>query len=258
MLKYFTDSCLSTATGISHAFFTKAGGVSTGNYASLNCDYQGGDKPCHVTHNRSLVAAHFGVTLSQLATVTQVHSTTVITITDTHSCSNTLADAIVTKVPKLLLGAMSADCAIVLLADPHNKVIGIAHAGWQGAKNGILANVVQAMEELGSKSNQIIAALSPCIGPNSYQVGTDFYQNFCQETISNKQYFVSTQPNQSAFWFDLKAYIVSKLRSLNLIHLSTAVAWDTYPAEQQFFSYRRAYQNNNLPCGRQISALMLN
>lgn len=254
MVKYFTDSCLSTATGISHAFFTKAGGISTGNYAGLNCDYQGGDKREHVEHNRRLVAEQFGVALSQLATVTQVHSNTVLIIKDNSSCANTPADAIVTKVPKLLLGALSADCAIVLLAAPQTKVIGIAHAGWKGAKNGILANVVQAMEQLGSKSQQIIAALSPCIGPDSYQVSADFYQTFCQENMSNKQYFGH---KQGSFWFDLRAYIVAKLRSLNLIHISTAVAWDTYPAEQQFFSYRRAYHNNNLPCGRQISAIML-
>lgn len=255
MLPVLLDSSLTTA-GIKHGFFTKIGGISFNNYSSLNCDYQGGDELHRVNYNRNLVANHFNLKLSQLITNQQIHSNKVI-IVDEKSKDLYPADALVTKSPKIMLGATSADCPIVLLADPQAKIIGIAHAGWKGAKSGIISNTVKCMEQLGSKTSDIIAAISPCIAQNSYQINQSFYQEFCQQKAQNKKYFLpDKQP--SCFLFDLIGYIIDELSNLKIKQISQEVAYDTYTNSQQFFSYRRSFHNNNLPCGRQISVIVLN
>src|SRR2546427_1830885 len=54
-------SSLAALPGIRHAFFTRAGGVSGGIYASLNGGQGSGDNPDHVRKNRARMAAALGV-----------------------------------------------------------------------------------------------------------------------------------------------------------------------------------------------------
>ncbi|MBN9196219.1 MAG: polyphenol oxidase family protein, partial [Microbacterium sp.] len=57
-------------------------------------------------------------------------------------------------------------------------VIGAAHAGWKGALGGVVASAVEAMVDLGASRDRMVAAVGPCIGPDSYEVGVDFLERF--------------------------------------------------------------------------------
>jgi YfiH family protein len=61
-----------------------------------------------------------------------------------------------------------------MLFDPVRKVIGMAHAGWQGTVKQIAAKTVCAMKEnYGSDPKDMYAAIGPSIGPDHYEVGVD-------------------------------------------------------------------------------------
>src|SRR5690606_1520902 len=111
-------------SGIRHAFFGRRGGVSAGDFASLNVSAKGGDRPDFVAHNRSEACEAAGFAANMLVTVRQVHSAEVLTIgSASQPDEQPEADAMVTRAPGLALGILTADCAPVLLADPAAGVI---------------------------------------------------------------------------------------------------------------------------------------
>jgi len=116
--------------GIRHGFFTRVGGVSEGIYAGLNCGFGSSDDPAHVAQNRALVARHLGAASGEVLTLHQVHSALAVHVTG-HIARGELpkADGLVTRTRGLVIGALAADCAPVLFADPIAGVIGAACAG---------------------------------------------------------------------------------------------------------------------------------
>src|SRR5690606_10055442 len=87
-------------------------------------------------------------------------------------------DGLVTDRPGIVLGVLTADCAPVLFADPEARVIGAAHAGWRGARDGVLEETIAAMRSLGAEPSRTVAAIGPTIGPDSYEVGPEFPHHF--------------------------------------------------------------------------------
>src|SRR5579871_5960423 len=130
---------LSNLPTISHGFFGRTGGVSTGKYESLNCGPGSKDEPAHVEENRRRVRSALGA--DALNTLYQVHSATAVTV-DSPWQTPPQADAMATKTRGILLGILSADCAPVLLADADAGVIGAAHAGWKGALAGVTDSAI--------------------------------------------------------------------------------------------------------------------
>ena len=121
---------LKTSKNIKHGFFTRQGGVSSGLFDSLNCGYGSGDDPENVIANRSIVMEQFGLQHKDLNTLSQVHSARVVIAKNKWSLGGRpRADAIVTKIPDLAIGILTADCVPVLFVDPEAKIIGACHAG---------------------------------------------------------------------------------------------------------------------------------
>src|SRR5436305_896277 len=149
-----------TLTGIRHAFFTRAGGVSTGLYATLNGGVGSQDESGKAVENRARMAAALGVEPQRLLTAYQSHSPNVVVAEAPWTTDNRPnADAIVTRMRALAIGVTTADCGPILLADPRAGVIGAAHAGWRGALSGVVEATVAAMERLGAAADPIRAAL---------------------------------------------------------------------------------------------------
>ena len=139
-----------TLTGIRHAFFTRAGGVSGGLYASLNGGVGSQDDAGSVEENRARMAAALGVEPRRLLTAYQSHSPNVVVAQVPWTTENRpQADAIVTRMRALAIGITTADCGPVLFAEPRAGVIGAAHAGWRGALTGVIEATIAAMEQLG-------------------------------------------------------------------------------------------------------------
>jgi hypothetical protein len=239
----------------SHGFFGRRGGVSNGIFASLNCGPGSGDERANVIENRKRVADTLSPN-TPLLTLYQIHSGNAVTVTAPWNIGDgPQADAMVTNVPNLALGILTADCAPVLFADPEAKVIGAAHAGWKGALDGVTDSTIAAMEALGAKRNRIAAAIGPCISQTNYEVGPEFRDRFLESDPAFARFFVpSDRPDH--FRFDLEGFVAQRLDAADLAsveRLSTC----TYAAEDDFFSFRRATHREEKDYGRQVSAIMV-
>jgi YfiH family protein len=245
-----------SASNIRHAFFTRAGGVSEGIYASLNGGIGSRDAPDKVRENRARMAASLGVAPTHLVSCYQIHSPNVVVAeTPWTRESAPRADAIVTKVPGLAIGVSTADCGPILFADADAGVIGAAHAGWKGALIGVLEATVAAMEKLGATRSRIHATIGPLIRQPNYEVGPEFVQRFVTEDDRNGRFFVNATRIGYAM-FDLPGYIRSRLERAEIKGIED-LGLCTYADPARFFSYRRTTHRGEPDYGRHVNAIAL-
>jgi len=252
-----TSPLLCALPQIRHGFSTKQGGVSTGIYASLNCGWKpNGDALDHVKENRRRVAAALQVAPDHLLTCMQVHSPTVLTITQPWpSDDRPEADAMVTNQPHLAIGILTADCVPLLLADPVAGVIGAAHAGWRGALSGVVENTVAAMQGLGANSSNITAAIGPCIWQGSYEVSPDFPAPFLAQDAAYARFF---QPATREHYhlFDLPGLVMARLGQAGITRIAPSIA-NTYADPTNFYSFRRNTHEGIAGVGNLLAAITL-
>ena len=251
-----TLSALNEVNHIRHGFFTREGGVSQGLYASLNCGTGSSDDPAAVAENRARAMSMLDLAPTALVTVHQQHTATAVLVTAPWADgARPIADAMVTTIPGLALGILTADCAPVLFADRRGGVVGAAHAGWKGALGGALDSTLDLMVAQGAKKKNIVAAIGPCIGHRSYEVGPDFPAPFLAEADENKDFFAPAR-RAGHFLFDLPGYVSRKLARLGVVDV-TRVPADTCRDEARFFSYRRTTLHGGGDYGRQLTAILL-
>jgi polyphenol oxidase len=243
-------------TGIRHAFFTRAGGVSGGLYDSLNGGVGSRDAAESVAENRARMATALGVEPHRFLTAYQVHSPKVVVAeTPWDSATRPHADAIVTRMRALAIGVTTADCGPVLLADPQAGVIGAAHAGWRGALTGVIEATVEAMERLGAKGSDIRAAIGPMIRQSNYEVGPDLMARFAAEDPASNRFFAPGSHSGHAL-FDLGGYVAARLERAGVTHIEN-LGLCTYADAARFFSYRRSTHRAEADYGRHVNAIAL-
>jgi purine-nucleoside/S-methyl-5'-thioadenosine phosphorylase / adenosine deaminase len=242
--------------GIRHAFFTRAGGVSQGLYASLNGGLGSRDEADHVRENRARMAAALGVAPTHLVSCFQIHSPDVIVAATPWTREQApRADAIVTRVTGLAIGVTTADCGPILFADGAAGVVGAAHAGWKGALTGVLETTIDAMEKLGARRAHMRAALGPMIRQPNYEVGPEFIERFSAADGANARFFASA-PRARHAMFDLAGYIAARLARAGIAHVED-LGLCTYADPERFFSFRRTTHRAEPDYGRHVNAIAL-
>jgi len=254
-LPVVTSPLLSQIAGVRHAFFTRRGGVSKGIYESLNLGRGSNDEPADVEENRRLAAAHFGLERADLNTCFQIHSTIAVVADGSWGDARPQGDAVVSKTPGVVCGALSADCAPVLIADPKAGIVAAAHAGWRGALDGVVQSAVDTMVGLGADPADMIAAVGPCIGPLSYEVGLEFLGRFEADAPGSGEYFNPGSADDKRL-FDLPAFVLERLRAAGVAQREW-VGCDTRADEARFYSNRRAFLRGENDYGRLLSAISL-
>ena len=136
-------------------FTSRVGGVSAAPYDSFNLGTHVGDNPEDVAANRSRLAGILGLPADRFVWMEQLHTNTVTRVDAPSAVPVEATDALVTREKDLALCVLVADCTPVLLSDHTAGVIGVAHAGRMGARNGIVKNTVQAMLDLGAQPARI-------------------------------------------------------------------------------------------------------
>lgn len=238
---------------VRHGFFTRKGGASSGIFAGLNCGTGSTDQSEIVAINRARVAEAMDVAPDHLIGVHQIHSPDAVTTTAPLD-PKPKADAVVTATPGLALSVLTADCMPVVFADAEARVIGAAHAGWKGAKAGVLESTLDAMSALGAHRDAIHAVIGPCISQRAYEVGPEFFEDFVAEDPGYDRFFV--QGTGDRLLFDLPGFGLSRLRSAGVGHAE----WTrhcTYSDPDRFYSYRRATHEKEADYGRLISTIRL-
>jgi YfiH family protein len=242
---------------VAHGFFTRVGGISEGVYASLNGGVGSRDAPEAVTENRARIATALGAAPERLAVPYQIHSPDAVAITEPWlPGARPRCDALVTGTMGLALGVTGADCGMILFADQRARVIGAAHAGWKGALTGVVEATITAMEGLGARRTDVVAALGPCIGPRSYEVGPEFVAAFANAGDDVARYFTPSRRDGHSM-FNLNAYIAERAERAGVGRFED-LGLDTYSDESRFFSYRRATHRKEPDYGRLLSVIIMN
>ncbi len=230
---------------VRHGFF----GADAGD-----CGLGSGQDPATAAINRRR-AADAILPGAPLATLYQVHSPTTVIVTGAvPDDQRPLGDAIVTAIPGLVLGIVTADCAPVLLADVDAGVIAAAHAGWRGAVAGVTDQAIAAMLSLGARVDHIAAAIGPTIARTSYEVDHAFAERLLADDAGNDR-FLSEGPRGQPH-FDLEAYVAARLAGAGVRRIE-ALGLDTYATDDRYFSYRRATHRAEPTYGRQLSLIAL-
>jgi len=237
-----------------HGFFTRRGGASSGIFEGLNCGHGSSDQTEAVTLNRGRVANAMGVSTDALTSVHQYHSAEVVTLTAPISGESPKADAMVTAMPDIALGILTADCSPVLFADTQAGVVGAAHAGWKGAIGGVLEATLDAMEALGATRTNIAAVIGPCISQAAYEVGPEFMDTFMADDPDHARFFAGGTGDRVQF--DLPAFGLHRLRKAGV----GQAEWSrhcTYSDASRFYSYRRSVHQKEADYGRLISVIRI-
>ena len=213
-------------------FTSRAGGVSAAPYDSFNLGTHVGDDATDVAANRARLAQILGLPEERFVWMEQLHTNTVTLVDGPSATPVEATDALVTKEKNLALCVLVADCTPVLLSDHTAGVIGAAHAGRMGARNGIVKNTVEAMVGLGAEPSRIQVLLGPAAAGNSYEVPEGMALDVEKHLPGSR-----TRTTKGTPGIDVRAGLVRQLMSLGVTHID-ADPRDTI-TDTDFFSHRR-------------------
>lgn len=156
--------------GVAVTFHDREGGASEAPFDTLNLAYSVGDERAAVTVNRERVGRAAGWDVSALALAKQVHGADVIEVRAGSAAPVGHADVLVTRVPEVVIGILSADCVPVALAG--ERGVAMAHAGWRGLAAGAIEAGVAAVGPVRA------AWVGPSIHACCYEVSDDVIDAF--------------------------------------------------------------------------------
>lgn len=222
---------------------TTQGGVSKGDYATLNLGAHVGDNPQHVNENRQRLQQHIGIGV-QLCWLEQTHSDIIINV-DSYT-DVTEGDAATTAQRHKACVVMTADCLPVLLCNHAGTRVAALHCGWKGLLHNLIGKTISAY----FSGENVIAWLGPAIASASYEVDERLYQRF---VATNASYANAFTANRSGHYlFDL--YDIARWQ-LQAAHLAPQHIFggnfDTF-TDAQCFSHRRSSNS-----GRMASVIYL-
>ncbi len=167
---------------IVHGFSTRIGGVSEGDFSSLNLRLGGSvmDTRENLKENYDRFCRAIGGGGCGVVPAKQVHEDTVRVVSKADADGGLFAprsytaDALITNETGLALTVYSADCGIFLLHDPVKRCIGAVHAGWRGTALGLPSKAIAEMGRLyGSDPGNIRVAIGAGIGACCFETDED-------------------------------------------------------------------------------------
>lgn len=196
---------------ITHGLSTKFGGVSNGQYKSMNLGFSGGDDKNNVFKNYEIFCKAIGIDSHSIVASAQDHNTYIRTVTKSDKGIGiyrekdlTSVDGLITNQAGVSLAIYFADCVPVLFVDPVKKVIAAAHAGWRGTV-GLIAEkmVLKMLQQYGCNPEDILVGIGPSIGQCCYEVDKEVADKFeksnafdCDEiirSVGNGKFMVNLQ-----------------------------------------------------------------
>lgn len=239
---------------------TRHGGVSTGNYASLNCTPYTGDDPDCVRQNQEILLSAMPQRPRELIIPWQTHGTRVLPIDEAFLSAGEEqrhallqgVDALVTDLSGICLCISTADCIPILIYDAKHNAIAAVHAGWRGTVNFIIGHALERMHVLyGTDGADVSAVIGPGISLEAFEVGDEVYEafrlaDFPMDRIARKQ---------EKWHIDL--WEANRLQLLDFGVPSTSIETAgicTYTHYENFFSARRL----GIKSGRMLSGIVMN
>jgi YfiH family protein len=209
------------------------------SFQGVNYKYRLSDDPAIVASNLDYIKEYLKA--DELVILHQIHSNKVMVVDDKNITifkDRQQADGLVTRCHNIALGILTADCIPLFFVDSKNMVIGLAHAGWKGARYGIIEETIAQMEQIGACLDNIHTLIGPCIHQESYEIDRDFYKNFMNESGANQEFFIESVKS-GHYMFDLPGYARSKLINAGLKNIFQ-IPNNTFKMKDLYPSYRRS------------------
>lgn len=202
-IPFLTYNSLSEIKFINHAFTTRLGGVSTGEFTSMNMAFNRGDDPENVTQNYKRFCKSAGFDYDSLVASAQDHHTFVRCVTSADKGVGIYkprdiesVDALITNEKGVTLVTYYADCTPLFFVDTKQKAIGLAHAGWRGTVGRIGEKVIKKMtEHFGTDPSDVVCAIGPAISKCCYEVDLPCAENFLNLSGVDPNKFVFSKHN---------------------------------------------------------------
>lgn len=180
---------------VAQGFSTRLGGVSRGDFASMNFSYSRGDDPEAVRENYRRMAAALRVEEEKMVVSYQTHTVNIRRVKEEDAGKGVMrerdyrdVDGLITDVPGLTLVTFYADCVPLYLVDPVRRAVGLSHSGWRGTAARMGEHTVQAMAEaFGSRPQDLIACIGPSICRDCFEVGSEVAEAF-KRAFSREQW----------------------------------------------------------------------
>jgi polyphenol oxidase len=187
----------------------------------------------------------------------QVHGTVglVITRKDNYITSKKSftqdADWLITNIPTLGIGILTADCVPLLLHDPVAAVVGAVHAGWRGATEGVVISALtNMMNAFGTSPKNVQVYIGPHARTCCYQVDKPFYENVMQKQWGTTAWLY----NRESLFFDLHHCCIEQLYAVGITQSQIQSIRTCTVCNSTYCSYRRDKER----AGRNISCIGIN
>jgi YfiH family protein len=248
----YLESSLLTRAGFRHAFFTRTGGVSENEFASLNFSVAVGDAPENVDENLQRAARALGVLPEHLYFASQVHGAVAEFADESESFDTFVrreADIVFGRSPKIACGVRTADCVPILLAAQRTGSVAAVHAGWRGVVGGAVRAGLAALDRISNDASDVVAAIGPHISLAAFEVSED---------VAHELLLASPDPNgversRPRPHVDLRRIVRAELERLGVKSAAIDdVAGCTFLESERFFSFRRDGKKS----GRHLSAFV--
>lgn len=253
---------LSRFSDIEHFTTTRHGGVSIGNFCSLNGSPYSGDRLEDVLENQRRICAQLSDRSYRIILPYQEHGVKIVEI-DKSFLEKSLqqqesilrgVDALITRCSSTLIAVSTADCVPILLYDSNVKGIAAIHAGWRGTVNRIAQKVVLQMADAwGSVPSGIYGAIAPSISAEAFEVGDEVYHTF-EENGFPMQRIAKLNQCTKRWHIDLWEANIWQLEEVGLVRQRIEVSGHcTYREHFDFFSARRL----TIRSGRNLTGICL-
>lgn len=242
----FIDKWMEIEPSLRVGFTSKNGGVSKGVFSTNNLGLHVSDDYLDVIQNREILSRKLGISLENWITGEQVHNNRVQIVDSkdagkgSRRIDSTLKgiDGLITNNKGLLCTAFFADCVPLFFFDPVTGYVGIAHAGWKGTVGKIAEAMVRKFLELGTKIDNLLVVIGPCISKENYEVD-EYVKNQIQEEYHDK---VLTSLGNKHYLLDLKQLNVEILVQSGVFRSNIDITnYCTFRDKELFFSHRRDY-----------------
>jgi YfiH family protein len=223
---------------------TRAGGASSGPYASFNLGLRSGEDVAAVERNRAMLAASLP---AEPVWIRQVHGAEVVDAVDVVAGAEPVADASVARVTGRVCAVLTADCLPVLLCDRSGVAVAVVHAGWRGLAAGVIEATVAKMA---CPAGSLLAWLGPAISQPAYEVGPELRDAFVGRHAEAAAAFRPGKPGK----FHADLYLLARQRLLSSgVQDVYGGGFCTYGDARRFYSYRR----DGAASGRMASVIWL-
>ncbi|WP_026559436.1 peptidoglycan editing factor PgeF [Bacillus sp. J37] len=249
--------------GLTVGFSTKSGGVSTGEFTSLNLGLHVQDQPEDVSENREVLAKSLSFPISRWVFAEQVHSNRIVKVNKSSCGKGRLSyedglaacDGVYTTEKGVMLSLCFADCVPLYFIAPKHSLIGLAHAGWKGTVKDIAGEMVRKWRlNEGIDTDDIYVAIGPSIGDCCYVVDDHVISSIDKRVLDYKPLPYKPLAN-GKYQLDLKLLNEYYLRNAGILKKNVLVSDLCTSCEKElFFSHRR----DNGKTGRMLSFIGIN